>query len=385
MIYNALNPMKAKNLAAGKYADGQGLWLVKRSKGAGKWILRIVVGGKRREMGLGPWPDVAVAEARERASESRRKLRDGIDPIGEREAANRKTKRLTVAEAISSCFKARQAELKGDGKAGRWMSPLSTHVIPNIGKMAVEDIDQHVLKQVLEPVWHDKPDSARKAMNRINLTLKHAAALGLDVDLQSTMKARALLGKQRHEAQHIPSMPWKEAPSFYGKLSDAPYQMTCLALRFLMLTALRTSELRFATHSEIENDILVIPAGRTKTGAEHRVPLNKEMRTIIETARHSEEQKLLFPSSTGKAMSDATMARHMEREGLDFRPHGFRATFRTWAEEQTDAEYEVKETVLGHKVGTSVERAYQRSDLLEKRKALLESWAEFLVGKQSAN
>ncbi|MCB1417674.1 MAG: integrase arm-type DNA-binding domain-containing protein [Notoacmeibacter sp.] len=370
--------MKAKNLTAGKYADGQGLWLVKRSRVAGKWILRLVVDGRRREMGLGSWPDVALAEAREKSAEARRKLRDGIDPIGEREAAKRSSKRLTVGEAIASCFAARQAELKGDGVAGRWMSPLSTHVIPAIGKMPIEDVDQHVLKRMLEPVWHEKPDSARKAMNRINLTLKHAAALGLEVDLQSTMKARALLGKQRHEAKHIPSMPWQEAPAFYAGLYDKGEQMTCLALRFLMLSVLRTSELRFARHSDIDGDILIIPAIRTKTGTEHRVPLTGEMLAVINQARQSENQGLLFPSPTGKAMSDATMARHMEREGLDYRPHGFRATFRTWAEEQTDAEYEVKETSLGHKVGSNVERAYQRSDLIEKRSKLLRKWSVFL-------
>ena len=129
--------------------------------------------------------------------------------------------------------------------------------------MAIEDVDQHVLKRVLEPIWHDKTDSARKAMNRINLTLKHAAALGLDVDLQSTMKARALLGKQRHEMQHIPSMPYSEAPAFYRLLSDKR-QMSCLALRFLMLSVLRTSELRFAHYADIDGDVLIIPALRTR-------------------------------------------------------------------------------------------------------------------------
>ena len=149
MIYNSLNPMKAKNLTAGKYADGRGLWLMKRSKVAGKWILRLSVDGKRREMGLGGWPDVGVAEARERSAEARRRLRDGVDPILERQGTRRKAKRLTLNDAIQTCFAARQAELKADGKAGRWMSPLTTHIIPSIGSMAIEDIDQHVLKRVL--------------------------------------------------------------------------------------------------------------------------------------------------------------------------------------------------------------------------------------------
>ncbi|MCB1521089.1 MAG: tyrosine-type recombinase/integrase [Hyphomicrobiaceae bacterium] len=379
MIYSTLNPMKAKNLGPGKYADGQGLWLVKRSRQAGKWVLRIMIDGRRREMGLGPWPDISLADARNRASDARRTVREGVDPIAERETQRKRTARLTVADAIDKCFSARQAQLKGDGKAGRWLSPLQTHVIPAIGELAIEDVDQHTLKDALAPIWHTTPESARKALNRISLTLKHAAALGLTVDLQATMKARALLGKQRHQAQHIPSMAYQDAPSFYRSLGDKP-QMTCLALRFLMLTVARTGEIRFALVSDIQDDVLIVPAARTKTGAEHRIPLSDEALRVLAAVRRRSGQTLLFPSPTGKPMSDATIARYMERAGLDARPHGFRATFRTWAEEQTDASYEVKETILGHKVGSTVERAYQRSDLLVKRRVLLERWAEYLLG-----
>lgn len=166
-----------------------------------------MVNGRRREMGLGRWPDVSLADARVYASAARKQLREGQDPIAERPKLRYQPERLTVKEAIEGCYKAKQAELKGVGKAGRWMSPLSTHVIPKIGDEPIENLDQHILKSVLEPIWHEKPDSARKAMNRINLTLKHAAAMGLDVDLQATMKARALLGKHRHKTQHIPSRP----------------------------------------------------------------------------------------------------------------------------------------------------------------------------------
>lgn len=378
MIYNALNQMKAKNLSAGKYADGQGLWLVKRSRIAGKWILRLAVNGKRREMGLGRWPDVSIAEAREKAETARRQLRDGEDPIQQRAALRQRVKRLTVEEAILSCFEARQAELKGDGKAGRWLSPLSVHIIPAIGSVAIEDVDQLLLKRVLDPIWHEKPDTARKAVNRLNLTLKHAAALGLDVDLQATMKARALLGKQRHTVQHVPSIPYPEAPAFYQMLCAKPYQ-SCLALRFLMLTAARTSEVRFARKDDIEDDVLTIPRERTKTRIKHRIPLSAEVLRVVSEAHEMQPSDLLFPSPRGKPMSDATMARFMEREGYEARPHGFRATFRTWVEEQTDTPYEVKEASLGHVTDNEVVRAYQRSDRLEKRRQLMDQWSAFLT------
>ncbi|WP_299628534.1 integrase arm-type DNA-binding domain-containing protein [uncultured Tateyamaria sp.] len=163
-LLNALTQLKVKNLGPGKHFDGQGLMLVKSRKETGKWMLRLTVAGKRREMGLGRWPDVPLSEARERASDARRKLRDGIDPIQARQVTMRREQRLTVADAIEQCFVARQAELKNDGQAGRWLSPLSVHVIPKIGTMAVEDVDQHVLKKTLDPIWHEKADTARKAM-----------------------------------------------------------------------------------------------------------------------------------------------------------------------------------------------------------------------------
>lgn len=380
MKRHALSFMEAKNLGSGKYADGEGLWLCKSDQSRGKWIVRLTIGGKRREMGLGRWPDVSIAEARARAADARRDVRDGLDPIEQRAKERYRPKKLTVKEAIDDCFKARQAELKGDGKAGRWMSPLNVHVIPKIGSMPIEDVDQHVLKTVFEPIWHTKPDAARKAMNRVNLTLKHGAALGLEVDLQATMKMRALLGKRRHEVQHIPSLPYKDAPAFYKDLCERTF-VAALALRFLIVTVARTSEVRFATFDEIEDDVWVLTPERTKTGREHRVPLTVEALQIVEHARAFGSKKLLFPSARDRALSDAAMAAFMKREELTARPHGFRATFRTWAENETDADWETKEGVLGHVVGSSVERAYQRSDRLLKRRKLLAVWSRFLCDR----
>ncbi len=379
-ILNALTQMKARNLGPGKHFDGQGLMLVKSRKDAGKWLLRLVVDGKRREMGLGRWPDVSIAEARESAANARKKLRGGTDPVAERRKTVRKKKRFSVADAVQSCFEARQAELKGDGKAGRWLSPLKTHVLPKIGTMAIEDIDQHELKRILEPIWHTMPDTARKAMNRINLTLKHAAALDLDVDLQAVMKTQALLGKRRHRVQHIPSLPYAEAPAFYQHLCTLNFP-SAFALRYLMLTVARTSEVRLATDAEIEDDIWVIPAERTKTGNEHKVPLTQEVCRVIEQTKGNNTSPFLFSTDKGKPLSDMAMSGLMKREKMAARPHGFRSTFRTWAEECTEASFEVKELSLGHRLGNEVERAYQRSDLLARRRILLGSWANFLSTK----
>ncbi|MEJ1471074.1 MAG: integrase arm-type DNA-binding domain-containing protein [Candidatus Sedimenticola sp. (ex Thyasira tokunagai)] len=287
MRHNVLTQMKAKSLDAGKYADGQGLWLVKRSKVAGKWILRLTVYGKRREMGLGPWPDVSIAEARDHAKTARRLVRSGVDPIVAR-TKERSTAKLTVSEAIEGCFKARQAELKGDGKAGNWMSPLRNHIIPKLGKFPVEEIDQHLIVETLSPIWHKKPDTARKAVNRLNLTLKHAVALGLEVDLQATLKARALLGKQRHQVTHIPSMLYQDVPEFYQWLKTKS-GVVAMALRFLILTVARTSEIRFARFDEIEDGIWTLPGSRTKTGQPHRIPLTEEALELVRKTRKATE------------------------------------------------------------------------------------------------
>lgn len=213
----------------------------------------------------------------------------------------------------------------------------------------------------------------------MNLTLKHAAALGLDVDMQAVLKARALLGKQRHEVRHIPSIPYMEAPAFYQWLTTRDFTSS-LALRFLMLTVARTSEIRFARFAEINDDVWLLDGKRTRTGREHRIPLSIEALKVVRLAEEQSMNDLLFPTSGGKPLSDAAMSRFMQREGYEARPHGFRATFRTWVEENTEASFEVKETALGHKVDGETVRAYQRSDHLAKRALLLEQWAQFLTG-----
>lgn len=378
MKFGALSQFQVKNAGPGKYCDGQGLWLWKSSKSRGKWVLRLVLQGKRRHMGLGVWPEVSIAEARNHAANARRLKREGVDPIEARKDQNQPAARFSLAQAIRGCFEARQAELKNDGNAGRWMSPLEVHVIPQIGDLPVEEIDQHVLKRRFEPIWHEKPSAAEKALSRVNLSLRYAAALGLDVDLQAVMKTRALLGKQRHKPKHIPSLVYPDAPDFYRFLRSKD-TMSALALRFLMLTAARPGEVRFAEHKEIQDDVWIIPAEKTKQAREHRVPLTPEALAIIDLAAEIRRSPSLFSTQSGRTLSDAAMSKFMKDNEYSARPHGMRSTFRSWAEEKTDADWETKEMCLGHLVGSTVERAYQRSDLLDKRRTLLTHWEAYLT------
>ena len=377
MLYNALTQMRAKNLDEGKYADGQGLWLIKRNKFAGKWQLRFVVRGKRREMGLGRWPDVSIAEARGRAAHARKLVRDGLDPIEERKKEREKPPAVTLAEAAQGCFEAKKAGLKNPNAVKRWKGLLDHHVLPKIGDRPIEEIDQHTIKKTLDSIWHEKAETARKSLGHIGQVIQYAAALGLDVDMQATMKARALLGKQAHKVQHIPSMPYQEAPEFYQWLQTQP-GIAPLALRFLILTAARTTEVRLATFDEIDGDVWTLSGERTKTGQEHRIPLSEEALSVIEQVASQSKNQYLFHAQRGKPLSDMAMSAFMRREGYEARPHGFRGTFRTWAEEQTDAAFEVKEAALGHSVDTGVVGAYQRSDRLERRRSLLDEWDQHL-------
>ncbi|QIE42637.1 integrase arm-type DNA-binding domain-containing protein [Rhodobacteraceae bacterium SC52] len=378
----ALNKLTAATLKAkpaGKYSDGGGLWFVKRDDGGAQWVLRVTVHGRRREMGLGRFPSVTLKAARLQADKWRALCAGGLDPIKERERERREAERrlYRLDDIAKDAFESRKADLKGDGKAGRWFSPLELHVLPKLGKVPVGDIDQRDIRDTLGPIWHTKADTARKAMNRLSLCLKHAAALGLEVDLQATEKAKALLGKQRHKAQHVPALPWQEVPDFYQSLAEPT--LTHLALRLLILTGVRSRPLRFMRLDQIDGDIWTIPAegmkGRVNATTDFRVPLSQEALNVIELAKPFARDGYLFPSVRKGVISDATMSRLMERRGMEARPHGFRTSLRTWLAEATNAPHEVAETCLGHVTGGAVERAYRRTDYLEQRRALMERWA----------
>lgn len=385
MARNTLSARGVMALEAGKHCDGAGLWLVKSDQKNGKWVLRLTVHGKRREMGLGRWPDVSLGEAREKADEARRELRDGRDPIRERQKRRRDAQRNLhlFRDIAQDAFEARKAELRDGGKAGRWFSPLELHVLPKLGHVPVAEITQIDLRDCFAPIWHAKAETARKALTRTSICLEHAAALGIDVDLQAPKKARALLGKPNKTSSNIPALPWQEVPAFYQSLDEG--SVTHLALRLLILTGVRSKPLRFMREEQIEGDVWVIPAdhmkGRKDATTDFRVPLAAEAQGVIAEARRHARGGYLFPSVRKGVISDATMSRLMERRGLEARPHGFRSSLRVWLAEATDASHEVAETMLGHVVGSAVVRAYRRTDFLEQRRVLLERWASHLTGQ----
>lgn len=383
----ALHKLTVKGISAlgpGKYNDGAGLWLYKRENGA-QWVLRFVAHGRRREMGLGGYPLVSLKEAREAASEHRKVVRQGMDPIKQRERERREAARNIhlLKDIAADAFEARKAELKGDGKAGRWFSPLELHVLPKLGKVPVADLDQKDIRDTLAPLWHTKADTARKALNRLSIVMRHAAALGLHVDLQATEKAKALLGKTRHRPENIPAMPYAEVPGFYASINDGT--VTHLALRLLILTGVRSGPLRHIHESQIDGDVWVIPGasmkGRRDATNDFRVPLSSEAMNVITRARAHARGGFLFPNVRRGVISDQTMSAHMARRGMEYRPHGFRSSLRDWIAETQNVPHEVAETVLGHTVGGAVERAYRRTDYLDQRRKVMETWGTWVAAK----
>ena len=371
-----------KSAKSGKHCDGAGLWLHKRADGGAQWFLRFDRFGKRCEMGLGGFPRVSLKQARDLAETARSQLAAGIDPVKERRRLKREALQSanSFAHMAHEAFDARKSELKGDGKNGRWFTPLALHVLPKLGSVPVEELTPRDLRDCIGPLWHEKADTARKALNRTNIVIRHAAALGLDVDIGLAEKTKLLLGKTRHVVKHIPAMPWQKAPAFYQSLDNR--SLPQLALRLLMLTGLRSHPVRYAHLDEIDGDIWTIPGEQMKglkgKTPSFRVPLTPEALHVIELASQQQRDGYIFPGVKRGVISDASMARLVERRGLRARPHGFRSTLRVWLTESQQASREVAETIIAHQTGSIVERSYNRTDMIEQRRRLLASWAEFL-------
>lgn len=386
---NQLTSAFLKTAPSGKHLDGSGLWYVKRPNGGSQWMLRISLGGKRREMGLGGFPDVSLKEARELAADYRKMAKQGIDPIKtrsqqRREALRPKSNLAVIAEAA---YEAKKAELKNDGVNARWFSPLRLHVLPRLGNVSIEGITQQDIAKTLKPIWETKAETAKKAINRLNIVFTYAAAAGLDVDMNAIAKAKALLGKQRKQTINTPALHWSEVPAFYEKLAEPT--IVHLALKLLILTGVRSYAVRHAHVDQFVKKTWIIPAenmkGQLHQVSEFRVPLSTEAITVLETAKQFQRDGFLFAGVRRGVISDASMSRLMERRGMAERPHGFRSSLRTWLAECTGASEEVAETVLAHKVGNKVVRAYRRTDHVHERKILMERWAHHVCGNETSN
>lgn len=379
----ALSALAVKNATEpGKYFDGHGLYLRVDANGSRFWVQRIVIRGKRSELGLGSAALVTLAEARAKALENRKLARAGGDPL---QAKREAQAILTFEEAARKVHALHKPTWKNEKHAAQFLSTLETYTFTKIGKLKVSDVSTSDVLGVLTPFWTEKPETARRVRQRIGTVMKWAIAQGWRQDNPAENIEQAL-PKTSKVQQHRKALGYDEAAQcIHAVQASAAGPTTKLAFEFLVLTAARSGEVRDATWKEIDLDrkIWEIPAERMKMKRPHRVPLSLRAIEVLDQARGlSDGAELVFPGTKpGRPLSDMTLSKLVKELGFNADVHGFRTSFRTWAQEKTNYPREVAEAALAHLSGDAVERAYARSDLFEKRREMMDAWAKHLLAE----
>lgn len=406
-----LSSLEVRRLPSGVHTVGgvAGLLIQVTTNGAQSWLLRVRVGDKRREIGLGPFPEVSLARAREKASETKDAIRNGIDPVEARRAAKlallaSQRKGLTFIEAFEKYAEKKLPELRTDRYRSQWRATVEKYAFPELGDMLVQDISRDDILRVLHPIWEIRTETATKVRQRVEKTLDYAKAAGHRTgdnpaawrgNLELTLSAPGKIAPKKN----YPALQVEEAARWWADLLGRE-GMGATALRFQALTASRTGAVRFASWGEVDFDarLWTIQPGRTSskispTGKPHRVPLTDTMIALLnELPRMG---NLLFTSSRGGPLSDATLGKVMrsiheadvKRGGAGYVdaktkdqavPHDLRSCFRVWVTERTSFDGDMAEIALAHNVGSKVRQAYDRSDMVEKRRAMMDDWGMFL-------
>lgn len=379
---------------------------------AQSWLLRVRVGEKRREIGLGPFPEVSLAKAREKAAETKEAIRSGIDPVEARKAARSalvasQRRGLSFTDAFEKYAAKKLPELTTERYRNQWRATVEKYALPDLGEMLVQDITRDDILRVLHPIWETRTETATKVRQRVEKTLDYAKAAGHRTgdnpaawrgNLELALPAPNKIAPK----ENFPALQLDDAARWWTDL-QAKDGLGATALAFQALTASRTGAVRFATWDEIDLDarIWTIQPGRTaskipSTGKPHRVPLTSAMIEILESLPRMGE--LVFTAPRGGSMSDATLGKVMrsihdadvKRGGAGYVdaktrakavPHGLRSTFRVWVTERTSFDGDMAEIALAHMVGSKVRQAYDRSDMVERRRAMMDAWGQFLMGR----
>ncbi|WP_196800587.1 site-specific integrase [Thioalkalivibrio sp. ALJ16] len=392
-------PRKAEEMGAlaikrlehpGEYTVGgvAGLRVRVYDNGHKYWLLRATIAGRVREIGIGPYPEVTLAKAREAASDMRMQIREGIDPLAERRAAKdalaaATAKALTFSDCTDRYLANKSAGFRNEKHRRQWRSSLEQYADPIIGRLPVDRIELAHVLEVLQPVWRTRTETASRVRGRMEKVLDYATVSGYRDgsnparwrgNLDAILPAPSKLKKVRHHR----ALPWAEVPPFMAALRERS-GTAAQALQFLVLTATRSGEVRGATWDEIdlESSTWSIPAERMKAGRTHVVPLSDAALEILEA--RPDRDGLVFPGQRGGMLSDMSLSSVLKRMQVDATVHGFRSSFRDWVSETTRYPHEVAEMALAHTIPNATERAYRRGDLLEKRRALMDEWAAYIV------
>ena len=397
---NKLTQMQVARLKEpGLHGDGAGLWLKVTDHGSKSWILRYTFQGREKWTGLGSYPVVTLADAREKALMLKRQILQGTDPVQERreamaQAAAESAKSVDFDWCATQYIAAHKAGWKNPKHADQWANTIKTYASPVMGKLPVDKVDTPHVMKVLEPIWATKAETASRLRGRMEAILDWATVRKYRTGenparwkghLDTLLPARGKVAR----VQHFAALPWKEVGDFMKDLSEQP-GIGALALQFTILTAARSGEVRGMTWDEVdlEDGLWVIPAERMKAGREHRIPLSPPATALLKELKpfRKDGEKVVFPSIRDrKPLSDMTLTAVLRRMGRkNLTVHGFRSTFRDWAAEATDFPAEMAEMALAHTVSNKVEAAYRRGDMFDKRLKMMNDWAATCQSKVSS-
>lgn len=381
-----LTAAKARSITeAGMHGDGNTLYLNVSKSGVKSWIQRVTINGKRHDLGLGGFPVVSLAKARERAFVNCVAIADGRDPLADK----RRAKVPTFREATIATYEASKPRWRNGKHTVSWLQTLERHAYPVLADLRVDRIRREDVLCCLTPIWGTRQETARRVRQRIRTVLAWAQAHGhIAGENMAGEGIDGALPTMPKQQAHYRALPYDEVVNALAVVAASRASNAAkLAFRFLVLTAARSGEVREAQWNEVdmEHRVWTIPASRMKANAEHRVPLSEAALGVLRQARKLDDRSgLIFPSPVrpGRAMSDMTLIKLLRDNDLAGQTtvHGFRSSFRDWAAEKTNTDHAVMELSLAHVVGSNVERAYARSDLLAKRRRLMDQWADYIVG-----
>lgn len=403
VLFNALTPPRIKSAPPGRHGDGGGLFLLVKPTGKRSWVFRYKKDGKTRDMGLGAAIGagaVTLAEARDKASKLKRLTREGIDPLDakvndkQRKAADGQAERIraiTFKQVAEAYMAAHESSWRNPKHRAQWRSTLETYAYPHMGELSVADVATSHVMAALQPIWNEKPETASRVRGRIECILDYARAREWRSGenparwrghVANMLPARDRVSKVAHHA----ALQWREIGAFMTKLRGRD-ALAARALELAILTAARTSEVLGARWTELDTTLKVwtIPAERMKAGREHRIPLSQATLDLLELLKplryddNDDRSMMLFPGNRkNRPLSQMAMLmllRRMERPDLTV--HGFRSTFRDWCAETTAYPHELAEIALAHTVADKVEAAYRRGDMMDKRRRMMDDWAEY--------
>ena len=375
----ALSAAFVRSAPPGRHADGNGLYLFVQPSGTRSWVQRLVIRGRRRELGLGAATLVPLAKAREQALVNRMVARSGGDPLADRRRVQGVP---TFAEAAQRVLEQKRGGWRGRWHAQSWIRSMERYAFPRIGNRPVSEVNTADVLEILTPIWHVKAETARAVRQRIRSVLEWAIALDMRND-NPCDRVLPVLGPQNDIVTHRQALSHKDVAAAIEtvRTSKSGQPAVRLAFEFLVLMAARSAEVRLATWTEINTPdrVWTIPALRMKARREHRVPLCGRALEILDAARAlGDGNPLVFPMRSGRPISPSTLPKMLQYHKIAAVAHGFRSSFRDWAAEKTDHPREVIEAALAHVVQNKVEAAYARSDLFERRRRLMNDWAVYL-------